>query len=146
MQIEIYLTKRISGACYCKELTCLILEWVPKGSLGDMLNDKSLTLRWDEPLLKLATDIAQGTRYLHGHQFIEDGRGDMVSTGCIIHRDLKPDNCLVTEFIHGKLSDFGTSRVLESQKEVLMTATGTPLFTAPVSPSARFESIYVCSA
>jgi len=64
------------GACWCRELVCLVLEWVPKGSLADMLDNKSIALRWEEPLLRVAIDVAKGMQYLHSvkYQVESDGQ------------------------------------------------------------------------
>jgi hypothetical protein len=64
------------GACWCRELVCLVLEWVPKGSLADMLGNKSIALRWGEPLLRVAIDVAKGMQYLHSvkYQVGNDGQ------------------------------------------------------------------------
>jgi len=108
---------------------CLVLEWVSKGSLADFLQDTGQPLRWDDPLLRLATDVARGMAYLHGRELIDEYDGQ-VKNQCIIHRDLKPDNVLITEFSAAKVTDFGTSRA-KSIDDVKMTAVGTPLFCAP---------------
>ena len=69
-------------------------QWVPRGSLANLLEDqKSQQLRWDDPLLKLASDIARGMVYLHGREFFDEQSNKQKS--CILHRDLKPDNVLV---------------------------------------------------
>ena len=115
------------GACWTKELMCLVLEWVPKGSLGDMLADCSSSLSWADPLLRLAMDVARGMVYLHQRDYVDEIEGKFKS--CVLHRDLKPDNCLVTDFLSAKLTDFGTSRTKE--QDVTMTSIGTPMFCAP---------------
>ena len=104
------------GACWSQQLTCLILEWVEKGSLADLLEDVTVDLFWNEALLRLATQIAQGMAYLNENS--------------ILHRDLKPDNVLVTSFMSAKITDFGTSRA-KGLPDVTMSAVGTPLFCAP---------------
>jgi serine/threonine protein kinase len=114
------------GACWGKELMCLVLEWVAKGSLLDLLQTKHL--HWEDPLLRLATDIARGMNYLHNRKFYDEREEGTVN--CIIHRDLKPDNALVSEFTAAKLADFGTSRA-KGEEDVTMTAVGTPLYVAP---------------
>jgi len=118
------------GCTWGKQLTCMLLEFVPNGSLGDMLERKEgPLLLWSDPLLALACDVAQGMAYLHGREYFDEESGEMKR--CILHRDLKPDNCLVTEFNRGKLADFGTSRAKTVEAEFTMTAVGTPMFAAP---------------
>ena len=80
------------GACWSKELTCLVLEWVEKGSLADLLDDVTVQLFWSDPgpLLRLATHIGKGMEYLHAKN--------------ILHRDLKPENVLVTTFLSAKIT------------------------------------------
>jgi serine/threonine protein kinase len=75
------------GACWGRELTCLVLEWASKGSLSDLLGDRALVLRWDEPLLRVATDVARGMAYLHGREYFDDV--EMRHQTCVLHRDLK---------------------------------------------------------
>jgi serine/threonine protein kinase len=119
------------GACWGRTLTCLVLEWMAKGSLASFLEEGSLSsgpLRWDDPLLRLVTDIARGMVYLNSREYYDDTDGSKKK--CIIHRDLKPDNVLISEFIIAKLSDFGTARVKDIRNGN-MTIVGTPLFAAP---------------
>ena len=63
------------------------LKWVPKGSLADVLEDKARKLRWDDPLLRLAMDVARGMIYLHGREYYDERDCELKS--CILHRDLK---------------------------------------------------------
>ena len=58
------------GACWSKELTCLVLEWLPRGTLDDLLVSDGLDLHWGEPLLRLARDVARGMAYLHGREYV----------------------------------------------------------------------------
>jgi serine/threonine protein kinase len=128
------------GACWGKELICMVLEWVSKGSLTDFLSNMSSSnscMKWDDPLLRLATDIARGMNYLHSRQYYDET--DDCMKRCILHRDLKPDNVLVSEYIAGKISDFGTSRA-KTNEDVIMTAVGTPLFVAPeISRGEKYD-------
>jgi len=111
------------GCCYGTELTCLILEFVNKGTLSDMLiGESAFELDWVDPLFRLACDVARGMAYLHNATDIKD---------TILHRDLKPENVLITEFLLAKITDFGTSRIKEINDDVTMSSVGTPLFCAP---------------
>jgi serine/threonine protein kinase len=51
----------------------------------------------------------------------------------VMHRDLKLENCLITEFLVLKLSDFGESREAARTEEdaANLTMVGTPYFIAP---------------
>ena len=59
------------GACWSRELVALLLEWVPKGSLEDLLGQTSLNLAWNDPLLRLASDVARGMAYLHSRSYFD---------------------------------------------------------------------------
>jgi hypothetical protein len=75
------------GACWSRELTCMVLEWVQRGPLSSLLNDSTATpgaLRWDEQLLTLAQDICRGMVYLHGREYVDESDGSKRS--CIMHR------------------------------------------------------------
>jgi len=77
------------GACWSRELTCLVLEWVPRGPLSALLTDSSATtgvLRWDEQLLTLAQDICRGMVYLHDREYLDETDGS--KRHCIVHRSV----------------------------------------------------------
>lgn len=71
------------GACWDCDLTCLLLEWVPKGSLEVFLNANE-GLTWDAVLLKLVQDVARGMIYLHNREYIDEDDGERKR--CVIHR------------------------------------------------------------
>eukprot|EP00615_Pteridomonas_danica_P002226 CAMPEP_0114365602 /NCGR_PEP_ID=MMETSP0101-20121206/28530_1 /TAXON_ID=38822 ORGANISM="Pteridomonas danica, Strain PT" /NCGR_SAMPLE_ID=MMETSP0101 /ASSEMBLY_ACC=CAM_ASM_000211 /LENGTH=499 /DNA_ID=CAMNT_0001514007 /DNA_START=1256 /DNA_END=2752 /DNA_ORIENTATION=- len=122
------------GCCYGEELTCLILEYVSRGTLSELLiGENAYDLDWMDPLLKLAIEIAQGMAYLHSEQSeMTTAHGDIIpEKKMILHRDLKPDNVLISDFISSKITDFGTSRAKPSDPDITMSAVGTPLFCAP---------------
>ena len=58
----------------------LVMEYMNKGSLYDVLRDESLELDVDEHLLPILQDIAQGMRFLHA------------ANPQVIHGDLKVGN------------------------------------------------------
>jgi len=72
------------GACWSRELVALLLEWVPKGSLEDLLGQTSLNLAWNDPLLRLASDVARGMAYLHSRSYFDEQSRTQVD--CILHR------------------------------------------------------------
>jgi sterile alpha motif and leucine zipper containing kinase AZK len=78
----------------------LVMEYMPKGSLRGVLNDKSQELSWETRWL-IAIDIAKGLSYLHSKN--------------ILHRDLKSLNILLGNDYHAKICDFGLAKIkLES--------------------------------
>jgi serine/threonine protein kinase len=71
------------GACWGADITCLVLEWLPKGSLGSFLEvDEGLS--WNAVLLKLVADVVRGMIYLHAREYYDEETGEEMK--CIIHR------------------------------------------------------------
>lgn len=106
------------------EMVGMVLELMHRGSLRSVLMDRRLLLTWEDPKGKLAIDIAKGMAFLHGQG--------------LIHRDLKTDNILVSNTFTGKVSDFGTSKVV---KEYCTTPVGTPFWRAPeVIRAEKYDS------
>jgi len=107
------------GACTNPPDICIVMEYMPNGSLFKILHDE--TIKLELSLLKrMMIDAAKGMNYLHK------------SNPMIIHRDLKSHNLLVDENWKVKVCDFGLSKILENQSDLnTMTACGTPSWTAP---------------
>eukprot|EP00029_Vermamoeba_vermiformis_P004785 TRINITY_DN1541_c0_g1_i1.p1 TRINITY_DN1541_c0_g1~~TRINITY_DN1541_c0_g1_i1.p1 ORF type:complete len:680 (-),score=61.52 TRINITY_DN1541_c0_g1_i1:70-2109(-) len=95
---------------------CIITEYMPKGSLWQVLHDPNVPLSW-ELLRRMAIDAAIGMNFLHCSN--------------IIHRDLKSHNLLVDNNWKVKVADFGLSKMIEEKCTSTMTACGTPCWTAP---------------
>jgi len=95
---------------------CIITEYMPKGSLWQVLHDPNVPLSW-ELLRRMAIDAATGMNFLHCSN--------------IIHRDLKSHNLLVDNNWKVKVADFGLSKMIEEKCTSTMTACGTPCWTAP---------------
>lgn len=86
------------GYCLGEREHSLVYEYMAGGNLARALSSGELTW-WRR--LQVATDVAEGLAYLHGHP-----------EGAVVHRDVKPTNVLLTEAGLAKLSDFGVSRVV----------------------------------
>ena len=90
----------------------LVMEYMSRGSLYDILHNTTVTLDGDV-LLPVLQDICQGLRFLH------------CAEPPIIHGDLKSANILVDEKFRAKIADFGLT-----QKKKIGVA-GTPYWMAP---------------
>jgi len=103
----------IMGAVFGKNLTpMLVMEYMDRGSLYDLLHNKTMIIE-GEVILPILRDIAQGLRFLHA------------ANPQIVHGDLKAKNVLVDGRFRAKVADFGLS-----QKKVV-GAVGTPFWMAP---------------
>jgi serine/threonine-protein kinase len=94
----------------------MVLEYVDGESL-DRLIRRERTLAPGRAL-EIAMDVAAAIGFAHAHQ--------------VIHRDLRPANILLTRDGVAKVTDFGTSRILELQREgFARTRIGSPPYMAP---------------
>ncbi|KAF9217994.1 hypothetical protein CPC16_001356 [Podila verticillata] len=96
----------------------LVTDLAAGGELFDQLLQKGSYTEGDAA--RLVYQILLGVAYLHDRD--------------IVHRDLKPENLLFsdkTENARLMITDFGLSKVLTTQNDVLMTACGTPGYVAP---------------
>ncbi|KAJ7533237.1 hypothetical protein O6H91_13G039000 [Diphasiastrum complanatum] len=89
--------------CSSGETNLLVYEYVPNGSLCDLLHGtKGNSLDW--PIRhKIALGAAQGLAYLH-HDCAPQ----------ILHRDIKSNNILLSSNYDALLADFGLAKLLES--------------------------------
>jgi serine/threonine protein kinase len=90
------------GACLESERACILMEYMEKGSLYDILEKNALS---PEQQQQIALNIARGLYYLH--------------TQGILHRDLKSANVLVNEYWQAKLADFGLSGTKAASVETI---------------------------
>lgn len=114
---------RLLGFCLEGSKRALIYEYMPNGSLGDLLHKEGPNLSLAmERLLEIAIGVALGIEYLH--------------KGCasrILHLDIKPHNVLLDENFNPKISDFGLAKIYSRNRSfITMTgARGTIGFIAP---------------
>lgn len=91
--------------CCCTTRDCklLVYEYMPNGSLGNLLHSsKGGLLDW--PMrYKIALDAAEGISYLH-HDCVPP----------IVHRDVKSTNILLDGDFGARVADFGVAKVVDA--------------------------------
>ncbi|KAL8231720.1 hypothetical protein R6Q57_001498 [Mikania cordata] len=95
---------RLMALCSNKETNLLVYEYMPNGSLGELLHGKKGSagvLKWDTRL-KIAIEAAKGLCYLH-HD----------CSPLIIHRDVKSNNILLSSDFEAHVADFGLAKFLQ---------------------------------
>ncbi|KAI0139862.1 Pkinase-domain-containing protein [Xylariaceae sp. FL1272] len=95
----------------------IIMEFVPGGDLGKFISEHGAIA---EPHVKtIAEQLVDAVGYLHDNK--------------ITHRDVKPDNILIRSAnpLVVKLTDFGLSKMIDTEQTFLKTFCGTLLYCAP---------------
>ncbi|URE03541.1 Receptor protein kinase CLAVATA1 [Musa troglodytarum] len=92
---------RLLGFCCNHETNLLVYEYMPNGSLGEVLHGKKGEhLHWDTRY-KIAVEAAKGLCYLH-HD----------CSPLILHRDVKSNNILLDSNLEAHVADFGLAKFL----------------------------------
>ncbi|KAG6509841.1 hypothetical protein ZIOFF_027848 [Zingiber officinale] len=134
---EIYLLSQINhknvvrlyGYCFEKHTPLLVYEFVPNGSLFDLLHTKKKIISLEDRL-KIADESAEALAHLHSFE-----------PHPIVHGDVKPHNILLHNDLTAKVSDFGISKLLSANEtEALTTAEGTAAYADPVLVEELFLS------
>ena len=89
--------------CVSDETKLLVYEYMPRGSLGDILHKRFTTelTNW-ETRCHIAMGTAKALSYLH-----HDCRPS------ILHRDIKSNNILISWDFEPKLADFGVAKMMD---------------------------------
>ncbi|KAL2535088.1 inactive leucine-rich repeat receptor-like protein kinase [Abeliophyllum distichum] len=91
---------KILGFCHSDDSMFLIYEYLPKGSLGDLIDKPEFDLPWTIRL-KIAIGIAQGLAYLHKDYLPH-----------LLHRNVKSTNILLDADLQPKLTDIALDRIV----------------------------------
>lgn len=93
------------------------MEYVPNGDLGSLISENG-ALR-EGIVQEMTSQLLSALAHLHANN--------------ITHRDVKPDNILVQSFrpFIVKLTDFGLSKMVDTEQTFLKTFCGTLLYCAP---------------
>jgi len=109
------------GMCFSPQ-ACMVLEWCPKGSLFDVLQDQAENMDWPK-FFRYSKEAVQGIACLHDWNPV------------IVHRDFKSQNLLVSSSGNLKVCDFGLARTVQDtpcgNQSTLSKLRGTFQYTAP---------------
>ncbi|KAK6941863.1 Protein kinase domain [Dillenia turbinata] len=91
---------KILGFCHNDDSIFLIYEYLPKGSLGDLIGRPNFQMQWSIRM-KIATGVAQGLSYIHKDYAPH-----------LLHRNLKSKNVLLDRDFEPKVTDFALDRIV----------------------------------
>ncbi|KAG6555332.1 hypothetical protein Mapa_003375 [Marchantia paleacea] len=95
--------------CTNQKSNLLVYEYMPNGSVGDILHSPKTSSILDWPTrYKIAVGAAEGLAYLH-HDCVPH----------IVHRDVKSNNILLDLNFEAHVADFGLAKLLEVTPEKL---------------------------
>jgi serine/threonine protein kinase len=112
-----HIVRYIENFDYNDRLFIIVMEYVANGDLGKLIADnRPLT---EQVVQNMTVQLLGALRYLHINN--------------ITHRDVKPDNILINSLdpLDVKLTDFGLSKMVDSEVTFLRTFCGTLLYCAP---------------
>ncbi|CAL5026420.1 unnamed protein product [Urochloa decumbens] len=102
---------KLVGCCLEVEVPMLVYEFIPNGTLFELIHGKNQALQISfSTLLRIAHEAAEGLNFLHSY-----------ASPPIIHGDVKTANILLDENYMAKVSDFGASILAPSDKEQYVT-------------------------
>ncbi|XP_053400081.1 atrial natriuretic peptide receptor 1-like isoform X2 [Mercenaria mercenaria] len=90
------------GACLQPGNTSMLMEYCPRGSLQDMINNENIDLDWDFRF-SLIQDVIKGMHYLH-------------SCPLQVHGNLSSTNCVIDSRFALKITDYGPASLLAQDR------------------------------
>src|SRR3990167_38392 len=108
------------GACFDEGKYSIITEFMPMGSLQDVLFSKKINFSFKQRILVLK-EISLGMNWLHS------------LSPPLLHRDLKSGNILLDNNFNVKISDFGLSAIkhIDERGNIINGPVGSPFYMAP---------------
>lgn len=105
----------------------IFMEWMPSGSLLDVLGTNGTGRLGENLIRRYARDCLMGLAFLHAHG--------------VLHRDVKPSNMLLSAEGSVKLTDFGMCSRLRGSQSTLQTniVSGTVPYMAPESVRGTYS-------
>ncbi|CAL4967652.1 unnamed protein product [Urochloa decumbens] len=100
---------RLLGCCLEVEIPILVYEFIPNGTLFQLIHSEGASISLDDRL-RIAIESAEALAYLHSSAFPS-----------IIHGDVKSSNILLDDKYMAKVTDFGASHMLAKDETQFMT-------------------------
>ncbi len=109
---------QLYGICLDINPIAMVMEYLPKGSLQQVLQDKNEKLLWNEPIRwNIAEDVGKGLSYLHDQK--------------IVHRDLNSAVILLDNHYQAKISGFESAKIKLTDNNTVTQTRGESRWLAP---------------